>query len=257
MVKGLYTAYTGMLNEQNRMDVMTNNLANVSTTGYKKQGATSMSFDAVLAYKIKDTTQNPDNAVYLGRMTPGVRIGEGYTDYSEGSFRQTGNVLDLALAGAGFFEIEYTNRDGETKTQYTRNGELTLDLEGYLVTKDGSYVMGDNGRIQLDTNLPISIDRNGNITQDGVDKGQIKLVDFEDYNYLEHVVENLYNPVDGATQTASTATIRSGYLEMSNVSAVTEMVNMITITRQYEANQKIIQTIDSSLEKAVNQIGKV
>ena len=123
MVKGLYTAYTGMLNEQNRMDIMTNNLANASTVGYKKEGSTSQSFDDVLTVKIKDQSVGMRNAQKIGIKNPGVKIGENYTDYSQGSFRITGNTYDLALSGEGFFAIEFTNKAGETDTKYTRAHE--------------------------------------------------------------------------------------------------------------------------------------
>lgn len=117
MLKGLYTAYTGMINEQNRMDVLTNNLANSATIGFKKEGSTSQSFSDVLAYKIKDSSENPNIARNIGYNTPGVKIGENYTDYSQGAFRATENNLDVALSGDGFFAIEFTNKAGENFDQ--------------------------------------------------------------------------------------------------------------------------------------------
>ena len=133
MLKGLYTAYTGMLNEQNRMDILTNNLANASTVGFKKEGATSQSFDSVLAVKIKDQSVGAKNVQRIGINHPGVKIGENYTDYTQGSFRITGNTYDLALSGQGFFAVEFTNKTGETSTMYTRAGQFTLNKDGYLV----------------------------------------------------------------------------------------------------------------------------
>ena len=121
MLKGLYTAYTGMINEQNRMDVLTNNLANASTVGYKKEGATSQAFDSILSYKIKDATEAPNTAKRLGTVNLGVKIGENYTDFTQGSFRITGNTYDLALAGEGFFTVRFENKNGETSTKYTRD----------------------------------------------------------------------------------------------------------------------------------------
>ena len=150
MVKGLYTAYTGMINEQHRMDTLTNNLANSTTVGFKKEGSTSQSFDALLAYKLKDSSISPRIPQNIGFNQPGVKIGENYTDYSQGSFKITDNTYDMALSGDGFFTIEFTNKAGETSTKYTRDGSFTLTPEGYLVTKDGDYVMGTNGRIRLD-----------------------------------------------------------------------------------------------------------
>ena len=111
MVKGLYTAYTGMINEQHRMDVLTNNLANANTNGYKKEGATAQSFKDQLALKIKDITDAPFTARGLGIINPGVKIGEGYVDWTEGPMKETHNTFDLAIGGSGFFGIEYAMKE--------------------------------------------------------------------------------------------------------------------------------------------------
>lgn len=287
MLKGLYTAYTGMLNEQHRMDVLTNNLANSTTNGFKKEGTTSQAFDTVLAYKIKDLSEpgnlprplarsravdenelnNPDNEDYLERrvrrtgLNLGVKIGENYVDYSEGPIKETGNQFDLAISDRGFFAVEYTNKAGETSTKYTRDGNFTMNLQGYLVTQDGDFVLDEDGRrIRMETELPVSIDHNGNITQQGDFVATIGLTDFEDYNYLERFGENYFQPIEGAVEADREeleSQIYAGYLEMANISVVTEMVNMIALQRQYESNQKVITTYDDTLEQAVSQIGKL
>lgn len=258
MVKGLYSAYTGMVNEQNRMDIMTNNLANATTVGFKKEGTTSQAFSDVLAVKIKDESVGLSNVQKIGINNPGVKIGENYTDYTQGSFRITDNTYDLALSGDGFFAIEFTNRAGETSTKYTRAGQFTLNKEGYLVTQEGDYVLDtSNKRIRLDTLKESAINKEGVIAQDGKNVAQIQVVDFENYDYLEKYGETYYQPIEGAKIIQTDATVNSGCLEMSNVQTVSEMVNMISITRAYESNQKIMQTIDNSLDIAVNQLGKI
>ena len=258
MLKGLYTAYTGMINEQHRMDTLTNNLANADTVGFKKEGATSQSFGDLLAVKIKDASVGTRIAQPLGFNNPGVKIGENYTDFTQGSFRVTGNTYDLALSGSGFFTIEFTNKAGETSTMYTRAGQFTLTREGFLVTEDGDYVLDTQSRrIQLDTLTDSFIDQDGTIYQHDVPVATIQVTDFEDYNYLAKFAETYYYPVEGAVITPADAQVNSGYLEMANMQVVSEMVNLIAITRAYESNQKIIQTYDSSLEIAVNQLGKV
>ena len=257
MVKGLYTAYTGMINEQHRMDTLTNNLANSTTVGFKKEGSTSQSFNAVLALKVKDTSEPANIPKRIGYNNPGVKIGENYTDWAQGSFKITDNTYDVALSGNGFFEIEFTNKAGETSTKYSRDGSFTLTQEGYLVTKDGNYVMGSKGRIQLNPLFDSTIDQTGTIWQNNAAVDTIKVVDFQDYNYLKKYGENLMEPVEGAQFKDADYKVFSGYLEMSNVQIVTEMVDLIAITRQYEANQKIIKSIDSTLEIAANQLGRV
>lgn len=258
MVKGLYTAYTGMVNEQNRMDIMTNNLANASTVGYKKEGSTSQSFNDVLTVKIKDQSVGMRNVQKIGIKNPGVKIGENYTDYTQGSFRITDNTYDLALAGDGFFAIEFTNKAGETDTKYTRAGQFTLNKDGYLVTEEGDYVLDtQNRRIRLNTLLDSKITDDGTIYQNDQAVARIQVTDFEDYDYLEKYGETYYQPIEGAKTTTADAQAKSGYLEMANVQIVSEMVNLISITRAYESNQKVVQTIDGTLDVAANQIGKL
>ena len=258
MVKGLYTAYTGMINEQHRMDVLTNNLANANTNGFKKEGATSQSFDSVLAYKIKDVTEGYSLAKRIGVNNPGVKIGEGYTDFSQGPLKNTDNTFDLALSDQGFFAIEFTNKSGETSTKYTRDGNFTLTQEGFLVTQDGDFVLDQNGQhIKIDPVKATTINRNGQIVQDGRVVATIQVADFEDYNYLERYGENYYQPIDGAKEKESAAQVHSGYLETSNISVVTEMVNMITVSRAYESNQKVITTYDGTLDIAANQLVRI
>ncbi len=258
MLRGLYTAHTGLRNEQNRMDILTNNLANASTVGFKKEGATSQPFREVLAVKVKDASVGLWTVQPIGHSRLGVKIGENYTDYTQGSFRITDNTYDLALAGSGFFALEYTNGEGETSTKYTRAGTFTLTQEGYLVNSDGMYVLdAQNRRIQLDTLTDARIDDDGRIYQNEREVAQIQVADFEDYDYLEKFGDTFFQPVEGATLTEGTAEVKSGVLEMSNMSVISEMVNMISVTRAYEANQKIVQTYDESLDIAVTQLGRV
>lgn len=258
MVKGLYTAYTGMINEQKRMDVLTNNLANADTNGFKKEGATSQSFDSILAYKIKDTSEGYRLSRKMGMNHPGVKIGEGYTDFSQGPIKTTGNTYDLALTDSGFFAVEYTNRSGETSVKYTRDGDFTLTQEGRLVTRDGDPVLDENGApIEIDPLLKTEINTSGQIIQDGNVVATLQITDFEDYNYLERYGENYFQPIEGAQEKEAAAQVYSGALETSNISVVTEMVNMIAVSRAYESNQKMITTLDGTLDIAANQIGKI
>ena len=235
MVKGLYTAYTGMINEQNRLDILSNNLANADTNGYKKEGATNQTFADELAIKIKDTSSYgmPQK---LGTMSMGVHIGETYTDYSQGNFRVTDNATDFALDGDGFFAIAYTDKAGNTSVKYSRDGAFVVNTAGYLVTKDGDYVLNQNG----------------NIFQNNQQVGTIGVVDIADYNYLAKYGENMYDLVNGGARQASTAKVTQGCIESSNINVVSEMVEMISIAREYESGQKVINAMDEMMSKMVS-----
>ncbi len=261
MVRGLYTAWTGMVNEQKRLDVISNNMANADTTGFKKEKVTSQSFDDELTLRIHDNNVAPALKRRIGNMNLGVKIGETYHDFSQGSLRETGNTYDLALSGDGFFTIQTTNKQGVTTTRYTRDGSFTVTTDGYLVTKDGDFVLDTNGnQIQIEgaqTARDVAFDEQGNILVNGQQIATLNIVNFENPQALLLYGENMYEPTNAAGLQASTARVHQGFLEMSNTNVIQEMVDMITITRAYEAGQKMIQTEDDTLSKSVNEIGKL
>lgn len=266
MVKGLYTAHTGMVNEMKRLDILSNNLANANTTAYKKEGTTSRTFADEMSVRMKDSS-NFGQPKKLGEITYGVHLGQVYTDYSTGSFKVTDNTTDFALDGKGFFAVAFTDKQGNTSVKYTRDGAFTINTDGYLVTKDGDYVLNATGAmngdpdpqnfIRVDPNATIMVDKMGYISQNNQVVGTLGIVDVDNYDYLEKYGENLYNLLEGGNRIASGAKIEQGVLETSNVNVINEMVNMITIQRAYEAGQKVITSIDSTLDRAVNSVGKV
>lgn len=265
MVKGLYTAYTGMVNEMKRLDVLSNNLANANTYGFKKEGTTSHSFEDEMAYRLKDTSVY-DIPKKIGGITFGVHLGETYTKWDSGSFQVTDQPTDFAVAGKGFFAIAFTDKNGNTSIKYTRDGAFKVDAEGYLVTADGDHVLNATGAlnsdagpqnwVRVDPNAPFAVNQLGYITQDNMIVGTLGIVDIDNYDYIEKYGENLYNLVNGGNVIAAEGEIEQGVLETSNVNVVDEMVNMITIQRAYEAGQKVITSIDGTLDKAVNQVGR-
>lgn len=257
MVRGLYTAYTGMINEQKRLDVISNNLANSATVGFKEENMTNKAFDEVLTIKIRDGSEAyTDRAI--GTMSLGVELGEIYTNFKQGSMRQTENTYDLAIEGKGFFAVSMVDRDGNETTRYTRNGSFKLTQDGYVVDEDGNHLLSSGSPLQIPVNATnVAIEKDGSVFADGELIDKIELADFEDYNYLKKYGDNMYEPVEGATAVSTYGRIMQGYTEQSNVNVVSEMVEMITISRAYEANQKAIRTIDGMLDKSVNQIGKV
>jgi flagellar basal-body rod protein FlgG len=137
---------------------------------------------------------------------------------------------------------------------YSRDGSFQMNQEGYLVTKDGDFVLGESGSpIQLPTDIDtLEVQQNGEIYADGVYVDTFALTDFEDYDYIEAYGENLYRTVDGATETECTATVNQGYTEASNMNVVSEMVEMISIAREYESGQKVINAVDEMLGRMVS-----
>ncbi|MCH5264701.1 MAG: flagellar basal-body rod protein FlgF [Lachnospiraceae bacterium] len=257
MLRGLYTAWTGMVNEQKRLDVISNNMANADTVGYKEDKVSSQAFEQVLGIKIRDGSQAYHNQA-IGRLSLGVKIGEVYTSYDQGSLRETGGTFDVALSGKGFFTVSVTDRTGETHTRYTRNGQFMLTKEGLLVDADGNPIQGEGGDIYINPSArSVSISPDGMITADGQVIDTLRIVDFEDYDYLKKYGNTMYEPVAGATQQEAEVEVIQGYTEQSNVQAVSEMVNLITITRAYEANQRVLRSFDSMLERSVNQVGRL
>lgn len=255
MVRGLYTAWTGMYNEQKRLDVIANNIANAATTGYKQEGVTSRAFEDMLAIKVRDYSVRNDE--YIGNMSLGVKVGEIYTNHNQGSLRVTDNTFDMALDGKGFFTIRVTDAAGNDHIRYTRAGNFTITQEGYVTDADGNHVQSESGDLIVPTNAQIVIDKNGNIYANEALVDRITITDFEDYNYLKKYADTMYEPVEGAVEVETKASVLQGCLEQSNINVVREMTQMINITRAYEANQKIVQAMDKTLDQAVNSVGRL
>lgn len=257
MVRGLYTAYTGMKSEQNRLDMVANNLANAATVGYKEQNVTNQAFDDVFVTKVRDASEAYNNR-RIGTIRPGVKLGESYTNYGQGSLRQTSNTYDMALEGSGFFSLAVTDKAGNTSTQYTRNGAFTLTEDGFVVDSEGNHLLGEAGEICIPENASeVVVNEDGTIYADGTYVDKVMLTDFQNYDDLTKLGDTRYQALDGAATVPAGAMIKQGYTEQSNVNVVSEMVEMISVTRAYEANQKVIQSIDQTLDLAANSVGKV
>lgn len=257
MVRGLFTAWTGLETEQKRLDVIANNMANSATVGFKAENVTNQSFKDVITLKVNDNSENFTDRP-IGTMSLGVKLGEVYTDYSQGSLRETGNDFDVALNGKGFFALSVADANGNTSIKYTRDGSFTMDKDGYVVDCYGNRVQCEGGDLQVPTDASnILIDVDGSVFADDQYIDRLLVVDFEDYDYLQKFADNMYGTIDGAIQKSTSSSVIQGYTEQSNVNVISEMVQMINITRNYEANQKVMQTIDSSLDQVVNTVGKI
>ena len=254
MLRGLYTAYTGMLAQQKRMDTISNNLANVNTAGFKKENVVFQSFDAVYVSKIKDP-EGP-KSMRIGQGAFGVRRGEIYVNFEQGSLQATDDPYNLAIEGSGMFVIGAYDEEGNVLEKYTRDGTFTLNPNGQLVTKDGYFVVGGNGPITIDSSN-VRIDEQGKVFADGEYVDQIKLTDFENPETLNKIGSGIFDAAEDTVMTEFGAQVIQGYVEGSNVSSIDEMVNIINVMRSYETNQKMLMTCDATLEKAVNEVGRV
>ncbi len=256
MIRGLYTSAVGMMTQMNNMDVVTNNIANADTAGFKKDVSVTQAFSKELARRLDDPKYElikHDNQV--GRMSLGVFVNSVHTDFSDGSFEHTGESLDLAIEGDGFFSVLVNDNDGNSSEKYTRDGSFTLGKNGTLLTTGGNVVVGENGIITL-PNGEISINQAGEIYVNNEYIDRFKIIDVENKDSLRKYGDNLYDTIDESNVTEFSGRIMQGYKERSNVNSVEEMVKMITLSRVYEANQKMLQISDSTLQRAVNDLGR-
>lgn len=263
MIKGLYTGTMGMLVQWTNLDVVANNLANVDTSGYKKDETIFTPFDNILIHRLYDnyvmTKEGPrDRRPKVGPLGTGVAVQEIATLYSQGPIQKTDNKCDLAIVQEGFFTIEGPNK----KIFYTRNGTFTRDAEGYLVTQEGYKVLGLKGYIQLKQEN-FCVQENGKVIGGDWASPQeidlLKIVDFKEKRGLKKVGHSLFEATDyaGEPQIMTQPEILQGYLEKSNVNPIEEMVKMIEIQRIYEINQRVVSSFDDTLRTAVTEVGRV
>ena len=243
MNSGMYAALTGNLAAMRRLDVLSNNLANSNTLGFK---ADQLQFESVLAGASKTAGGGSPSE------TP-VFSGERFsTNYSSGPLRQTGNSLDIAIAGDGFFVVN--TPDG---VAYTKQGNFQRDANGKLVTVDGFEVQG-RGAINISGGR-VEIDEKGGVLVDGVQTGALDIVDFPKPYALQKMGNALFVPVDPQTvpQPATTAQVKQGFLEDSNVNVILEMARLIETSRYFESCQNAVRSYDDIASKAANDIGKL
>lgn len=258
MIRGLYTSGWSMLAIQKKMDIISNNLANVNTTGFKKDTMVFESFPELLTKRINDTMSVANPSGIIGGMRLGNDVGEVYTYFSQGQLSNTGSRLDMAIrdSDSAFFSVLVPDAEGNEKEYYTRDGSFILGPGNTLLTKDGYAVEGENGPIVLDDG-DFSVEEDGSIVQNGEAVDKLLIKQFTDTKTLRKYGDNLLERTDQTEEEDFGGTVQQGFLEQSNVNIVREMVDMITVMRSYEANQKVLQAQDSTLEKAVNEVGSL
>ncbi len=261
MVRSLWTAATGMMGQQFNIDTISNNLANVNTTGYKRSRA---EFEELL-YQTLRLAGTPSSE--LTQYPTGIQVGVGVKPsatlkmHTQGSLQQTGNKLDLAIEGEGFFRVRLF--DGTVA--YTRDGSFKVDSNGEIVTSNGyrlepPIVLPENFRIET-----LSISQDGIITvkvggsDEPIEVARLPLFRFVNPAGLSSIGQNLFKETqasgpafEGTPGFNGFGKVHQGFLEMSNVNVVRELVDMIVAQRAYEFNSKAVQTTDSMLATAVN-----
>ena len=258
MIRALWTSATGMQAQQTNLDVISNNIANVNTVGYKKSRA---NFEDLIYQNLRDpgVMSSAETRVPTGMQVGiGVKLSDIAKTFTQGSLEKTDRPLDLAIQGKGFFRIELPG-GGEA---YTRAGNFNVDDQGYIVTASG-YRLSPNIQITApETLLSVSISENGNVyavrNEGGVqtteELGQIKLYIFMNPPGLQAIGQNLYKqtdasgePIEGNPNQDGFGKIAQGFLESSNVNIVEEMINLIVAQRAYEVNSKGVTTADEML----------
>lgn len=243
MLRGIYIAGTGMLTESLRQDVVANNLANATTTGYKRTASTTEPFAEALLRNMGMPGQPEVGAANFGSQPGRLDVIN-----TQGALRNTGNQLDLAIVGDGWFTVNTPNG-----VRYTRDGTFSLAADGTLTTKEGYAVLGENGPVKLSQQGEIGISQNGVIAQGGDDVATLRITTLAQES-LSKEGSSLVNGT--ATDTAKGA-VRQGFLEGSSVNVVSEMVELIRVMRSFEANQKAVQTQDENLGQAISKVGVV
>lgn len=247
MIRGIYTGASGMLAESMRTDVISNNLANVNTAGFKKDVAVTKDFASMLITRINDGA----NAPVIGSLGVGVMVDEIATNHSTGMMKNTGNDFDVAIEGKGFFTVETPQG-----VRYTRNGTFAKNIQGELITQDGYRVLGQNGPIRIQGSKMV-VGNDGGISVDNQLVGKLQLVEFDNEKQLTKEGSSLFALPPGQKVKPGTGGVRQGFLEMSNVNVISEMVNLISNYRTYEINGKVVQSHDQLIDKAVNEVGRL
>jgi flagellar basal-body rod protein FlgG len=239
----VYQAAAGALLQQMRLDLLSNNLANVNTVGYKADKPVfRVNTDQPMSNTMAPST-------YLSPYAPPM---EKRIDYSQGSLQQTSNHLDAAIVGNGFFEIQ--TPDGP---RYTRKGSFSINTQGVLSTSEGWPVMGQGGDIQINGNR-IDINEQGDVYVDDTLVDSLKIVDFAKPYDLEKRGDNLLAPAkpDIRQEPAEGYRIAQGFIESSNVDAIRTMTDIIETLRVFETYQRVMRSADAATAKTVSEVGK-
>lgn len=257
MLKEFYTAAYGMLNQETRLEVTANNISNANTAGFKRQNVFERNLIDARAnfYNVKGDAEQNDPPV------------GSYTDFTDGEMRQTGNPLDIAIEGEGFFVLA----DEFGKQFLSRGGNFRLDTNGNVVTMDGKMLVGSNGPVNITNEFfggsseatdrqtfDINITRQGEIFANGFNIGNIQIAKVQDSKTLERISAQNFVLTDKSQisyHQLEQVAVRQGWVEGANVDVVSEMVEMIALQRKFEAGAKVIETNENTLQESI-QLGR-
>ena len=251
MIRGFYTTAAGLATATLRLGVVSNNVANASTAGYRQDRLPEEVGKPIdLMRWAVDAQGQP-----VGSITLGPQVGVSQLDLTPGPIQETSNPLDLAIAGTGFFAVQAP--DGSTR--YTRDGGFHADIDGSLRARDGSAVLDTNGRAMiLPVGADVSVAADGTVLASGTTVARVQVVDFAAGTQMTKLGNGMFTAPNGAlAQPAVGTQLYQGYLEGSNVDMTKSMVSTMNLVRAYEANQKMLQMQDETLKTAVNAVGKV
>lgn len=259
MIRSLYSAVSGMIVQQSKQDVITNNMANSETNGFKGDDLMIKNFKNVLISNSEDIQNGKNVRKTIGSLSLGSKVDATTTDFTQGTITNSDSADDFAIDGRGFFTISQGTGAG-SQNYYTRDGHFHVNMQGDLMDENGDAVMGKNlatGNVEKINvgNGKLTSDSYGNLSVDGKPTYSFSLVDFNDYKSLKKVGNNLYsgtNPILNAN-----VSVQQNALEGSNVNSINSMVDMMSTMRNFESDQKVISAIDQSLGLAANDVGKV
>jgi flagellar basal-body rod protein FlgG len=256
MIVGLYTSASGMLAQASRHEAIANNLANVSTTGFKRDVTLVRQQPVQLLNRISDNIFGIDGhladlAPVVGSRGEGAIIDAIQPNMTQGSLTPTGNDTDFSITGEGFFMV-----DTARGRRYTRQGDFALDGRGRLVTQAGDPVLDSTGAQIVPGNKRLEVDASGAILLDGTEVGRLAVVKPDAPDMIIKEGEGLWAPVPGARFSASEVQVTQRHLERSNVNPVLEMAEMLSALRSYEANQRAVVAQDETLNTLISQVGR-
>ncbi len=259
MFRGLYTATTSMVLQKQRLDLLANNLANITTPGYKQDQPVYEDFQSLFAAQLAQERPYPAaHAVgqyrSLGRIGTGVTMTYVRIDLAPGPFKETRQPLDLAIAGRGMFVVQ----QGGT-IRFTRDGQFHTDRDGFLVTSTGNFVLGGGEPVQLPRTEEVFVSAAGEIFADGALVARLDIVDLPADGRWDKVGFNLFTPRPGSPplELVEQPSIRQGFLEQSNVDLEVSSAQMLSVLRLYEAAQQMFRMQDETLSRAVNEVGRL